>query len=93
MDILEINRKADSAIKCLKQTIDALKAQGHDIGMQVHSNNSVFVGGVIKGQLINDAFFPDNQESIDRMVHFNREIRNNIYVPSEQGSSFSKGVA
>ncbi len=93
MDILEINRKADSVIKCLEQTVETLKSQGHDIGIRVTPNKAVFVGGVIKGQVFNDAFFPDNQESIDRMVRFNREIRNNIYVPSEQGSSFSKAAS
>ena len=93
MDILKIKRLAESHQTAIKDTIDALKAQGHDIGIRVLPHNTVFVAGVINGTAINEAFYLDNQESIRRLDKFNRSIRTNIRVPKEHGRSLSMRIA
>ncbi|QJR79649.1 hypothetical protein CA267_001960 [Alteromonas pelagimontana] len=93
MDTLQIKRLAESQATALKDTIEALQAQGRDIGVQHTGNNCVFVTGVLGGYDYNDAFFLDTTESIERMSKLNKELRSYIVVPLEHGSSSSSEVA
>jgi hypothetical protein len=78
MSTPEIKRLAKSHVDLLNDTVDALRAQGADLKLSNAGGDCVFITGAIGSEDINDGFYLDNEQSIDRLRTFNQHLRSFI---------------
>ena len=94
MDTLKLKRLADSTYELVADTVEALKAQGHDISVKrIEADGCVLFTHVKADETENDVFYLDNVESIERLQALNANLRTLLVCPNEQGSSIYQGVA
>lgn len=91
MDVLKLKQLADSHFDNLFDVVEALQAQDNEIKL-TRAGDCVFFTQVKPGQVINEAFYLDNEVSISRMAQFTRDLRNQLVVRPTQGRVFSKEV-